>query len=804
MNSAEKEGPVGATPPSQANGSVKEKQWHITMDDAASKGDFAGSTLTKPPKRQRPNLRVVEPDGEAPPRQPAYGESQRIVANGYLPIPISLPDDKDKAAGKRPPVGYKDWTDWTPERYKSCLTGFSKITYQHCGVGLLCSVTPACDIDVLDQDLAAKIEALAVEMLGATPLRRVGRAPKRLLVYRFAGDPFPKLKTAVFRLPTEPPISKDFKGHAVEVLADGQQFVAYGTHPGTRKPYCWTGAGTPENTPVDALPAIAQEQVEAFLAAAERTFADAGYVRGSGPKGGTRGGRANSRNDEADLGVIASAVAAIPNDDCQYDYWVRIGMAIKGAVGDAGAELFAEWSAKSAKNDPATTDKAYLSFAPREIGAGSIYHIAQEHGWKFRPHNRSGGDWYSRCITNQDGSVVSCFANSIRALREDPAWQGVFGFDGMERATLLLKPIHRHDGSQAVEGPFPRPVTDDDVSAVQEWLQIAGLPRLSKDTVHQTVDMRSKECVFHPVQDYLNSLKWDGENRIDGCAEPWLAKYFGCENTPYAAGIGRMFLVAMVARIFKPGCKADYMVILDGDQGFRKSTACEILASPQWFSDSLPENITSKDTSQHLRGKWLIEIGELHAMSKAESTALKAFLTRTTERYRPSYGRKDVHEPRQCLFIGTTNKSVYLRDETGGRRFWPVKVGVTRTLADTDALIRDRDQLFAEAVQRFKAGEKWWPDSAFEAVHIKPQQERVFEVDPWEDDISVFLADKTKVKVTEVGMLALGCGAVERIGTNHQRRIAAVMERLGWVRDPVKRHGGVHWWVPGGSLAGTE
>lgn len=382
--------------------------------------------------------------------------------------------------------------------------------------------------------------------------------------------------------------------------------------------------------------------------------------------------------------------------------------------------------------------------------------------------------WLERCqrTTNGDGPRPN-LANAMLALRDDAMVSDLFAYDQMLRTPLLMRPVPGKVVLNGEDAFAPRPVQDADVTALQEWAQLAGLESLSKDTTHQAVDLRAHERGFHPVRDYLNGLRWDGTPRL----ETWLHTYLCAEATPYTKGIGTMFLVAMVARVFDPGCKADYMMVLEGPQGVSKSTACAILGG-QWFSDSLPDiRSAGKDVAQHLNGRWLVEVAEMSALDKTEAAALKAFITRAVERYRPSYGRKEVVEPRQCVFIGTTNKPAYLRDETGGRRFWPVKVGKV----DTDALQRDRDQLFAEAVRRFRDGWAWWPSQGFEVEHIAPQQEARYEADAWEGLVAEFLHNRRETTVHQVAKEALFI-ETPKLGTGEQRRITAILERMGWDR----------------------
>jgi predicted P-loop ATPase len=388
------------------------------------------------------------------------------------------------------------------------------------------------------------------------------------------------------------------------------------------------------------------------------------------------------------------------------------------------------------------------------------------------------GKWLNDAIKGTTGRPLPIIANALLALRRDSGLQDAFAFDEMQRTTMVLHPI----GSPMA--PFePRAITDEDVAYVSEYLQQAGLKHIGSGVVRDAIGARAIENSYHPVRDYLESLKWDGQKR----ANVWLTTRLGAELTDYTKAIGRMFLVAMVARIFKPGCKSDHMMVLEGPQGAMKSSACAVLGGP-WFSDALPDVAGGKDVSQHLRGKWLIEVGEMHAMNRAETTLLKSFITRQVEKYRPSYGHFEVEEPRQCLFIGTTNREAYLRDESGGRRFWPVKTGTI----DLDGLDKDRDQLFAEAVQLYRLDEPWWPDRAFEQQHINPEQARRYEADAWEDPIADFIATKTKVTIGEVAQSALFFDK-SRIGTADQRRIAAIMELLGWHRLSKDSQGKRFW-----------
>jgi predicted P-loop ATPase len=201
-----------------------------------------------------------------------------------------------------------------------------------------------------------------------------------------------------------------------------------------------------------------------------------------------------------------------------------------------------------------------------------------------------------------NGKAIANLANVLIALREAPEVTSAFTFDEMLRACILETPLPSAILEHGL-ADTPRPIRDTDVSQLQEWLQHHALPKISRDIVHQAIEQRAQERSFHPVRDYLARLTWDRHERLP----TMLSYYFGADDAAYHRGIGPMFLIAMVARIFEPGCKCDYMLVLEGPQGVRKSAACRILGG-QWFSDNLPDVTQGKDVAQHLRGKCLIEI----------------------------------------------------------------------------------------------------------------------------------------------------------------------------------------------------
>jgi Virulence-associated protein E len=308
--------------------------------------------------------------------------------------------------------------------------------------------------------------------------------------------------------------------------------------------------------------------------------------------------------------------------------------------------------------------------------------------------------------------------------------------------------------------------------------------------------------VFDPVLDYLDGIQWDGKPRLDR----WLVVYGGADDTALNRAIGRKCLIAAVRRVRQPGCKFDYVVCLESRrQGIGKSTMIRILAGDENFSDAEIIGLKKQEQQEAVQGVWIYEIGEMQGMSKADVRHIKQFASRMVDSARPAYGRTRVDRPRRCIFFATTNETTYLRDATGNRRFWPVRLhGVIPhgdlMMIDLVAVKRDRDQLWAEAVEAEASGEDLVIPEALWA-DVEAQQLARMEVDPWTDTLENWLADCVGKGTAVWG--AFGAGADDKgepewrvegdylltqvIGipkdrqhNTHSKRLVEIMSGIGW------------------------
>lgn len=400
--------------------------------------------------------------------------------------------------------------------------------------------------------------------------------------------------------------------------------------------------------------------------------------------------------------------------------------------------------------------------------------------------------WSGMLRLDLSGTPERNEANVITALTNDEAFAGALVFDEFAQEVRVSRRLPWDEAGM----PLPRPWEDADDVRCAEWLQRREI-NVAPAIVGRSVAAVARDIRVHPVRDYLTSLVWDGVPRL----ERWVVSYLGATDTRLNCAFGSLWMISAVARIMQPGCKADHMLTLEGPQGISKSTALRLLAGTAWFTDELAE-IGSKDAAQQMRGVWIIEIAELDAISRAEVSRIKAFLTRTVDRYRPPYERYVIDVPRQCVFAGSVNPDTYLRDETGNRRFWPVRCGAI----DLDAIARDRDQLWAEAVHLYNAGAVWWLSDPELIVQAGAEQEARFQSDAWDELIERWLVTAkqrvnrgyggyddwrdeevarptplTDVDIGEILGKAIGLDPAKWTRAD-QMRVSSYLKRNGWER----------------------
>lgn len=388
-------------------------------------------------------------------------------------------------------------------------------------------------------------------------------------------------------------------------------------------------------------------------------------------------------------------------------------------------------------------------------------------------------------ILRERGGKKDCRENVYLHLLHHPALKGLVAYDQFAHQVIKT----RMPPWKSAPGEW---LTADDY-LLGLWLaQQERLLIKSEATLVAGVAMAAHEAGFHPVRRYLSELPaWDGVPRLPH----WLHECLGAEDSDYTRLVGPWFVMGMIKRVQDPGCQLDYMLVLEGLQGKRKSSSLRVLAvRDEWFADT-PVRIGTTDALLSIAGKWLYEFSEMDSLSRAEATAIKSYLSSRSDRVREPYARRHVDRPRSGVFAGTTNQSEYFKDPTGARRFWPVScLGEI----DLDKLRSWREQMFAEAAHRLSSGDpevrRCWPTLAEEHQYLAPQQEQREIVDPWFERLATWLdsaanygeAGQTVREVESFTASELLTKALnvpmDRIDGARQMatRVGIAMHRMGW------------------------
>lgn len=326
-------------------------------------------------------------------------------------------------------------------------------------------------------------------------------------------------------------------------------------------------------------------------------------------------------------------------------------------------------------------------------------------------------EWMAKLDKNKSGQIVSSVSNALAVLRNDRRLAGKMFHD-------------EFSGYDMAEGSLPwrrsgMLWTDKDDANLRVYLD-TNYGITGKEKISDALD-----CVFtgrrkHPVREYLNSLRWDGVERLDTL----IIDYIGAEDNELNRLMTRKTFAAAVARVFNPGCKFDYCLIMTGGEGIGKSSLLKIMGG-EWFSDSIVTT-EGKEGMESLRQAWIIELAELASVKRSDVEQVKCFLSKQSDKYRQAYGKRVTEFPRQCVFFGTTNEASFLKGDTGNRRFWVIPVAQENRKHDGDifeAIKGMRDQLWAEAVARFREGEKLYLESDMEEEARKRQTDFNVDVD---------------------------------------------------------------------------
>lgn len=561
-------------------------------------------------------------------------------------------------------------------------------------------------------------------------------------------------------------------------------------------------------------------------------------------------------SDQEERRLIESALACL-SADLAYNDWVAVGMAIYDKLGEGALGVWDYWSSRGASY-PGSDDlrRKWASFAGRPPGtAGVIFTLAKQAGWvrprKPRPPGAGTtvaepsrqeeasasipelppdlpspplddgymqsmtdmADWISQFRRTDKGKITPTLHNALLVMENDPRWRDKIAFDEFAYRITKRPP-------PGVDGKTTEWTDTDDVMMMVYLTREYGFEP-KKTTVMDAVLAQANANRYNPLRDYLDGLVWDGTPRVRKA----LITYWGALSTPDTASLDgeerarlRVYLqcasqkwfVGAIARALNPGCKLDTMLVFESGQGARKSSSLRALFGDPFFADS-KLNLADKDALSQMQGKWAYEMGEMDAFNKAEDTLFKQFMSSQVDRVRWHYGKRAEDVPRSSIFIGTTNQGQYGKDPTGMRRVWPFTTGTI----DIEAIKRDRDQLWAEAMHLWREKARWWVDRDVIVIRadqeefggaewsewdlFKEQADRRQIVDAWAEPILAYIDDHPYSDFFTTAELMEHALVLDkaRWSKAEQMRVAAVMTQLGYLnRKRGKKDRRFNAWVP--------
>lgn len=414
-----------------------------------------------------------------------------------------------------------------------------------------------------------------------------------------------------------------------------------------------------------------------------------------------------------------------------------------------------------------------------ELVAGPPFAATKSASSSSSPFKIDETNW-GRHLRWKDGAEGTIFDkryslhNAIIYLSYDPLWVGTFVFDEFQQIERVVKPLPWDDGA----GFHWRDITDSDKTQLRSLLLTRGITIGSNTEMHNVLQSVARKKTVHPVRDYFESMEWDGKPRLN----TWLIDYCEANTQPreYIEAVGSCFIKASVARVFNPGEPFHHMMVLEGKQAAGKSSLLKTLATfndVSYFTDGISFDHIGKDhMAQFLRGKLIIEFAELSGLSAKDRNKVKSWITMDADELQPKFSNDIVRLPRQFVLAGTTNDESWLNDPTGGRRFWPVQVGKI----DVQAVARVNEQLWAEAVHRYKAGEMHYiPDNSPVYKQAMAQQSERLHGHVWEDQIAHYLETREQVTIDDV---LIECLNVPRghWKNSHKQDIGDILRKLGY------------------------